>query len=182
MWVKRARNSIERDGGTILKRIHEDWRGSMGSFKERFGSRIHGGVRFTERFNEKFQGDCSRRFLVHWEVHNPVFLWATKRTFNLEEVCKEKLIGKGLKIWRFLGILSPMPTYGFIQVYRFKLPKLMRNSEDQSFPLEIQYTYQSTVVGGGDKAPMVIRTDWSEFEFFGSFWLYFEQKSVFKHF
>ena len=37
----------------------------------------------------------------------------------------------------------------------------------------------------GSKTPqcaMVIRTDWSKFEVFGSFWVYFEQKSVFKHF
>ena len=41
---------------------------------------------------------------------------------------------------------------------------------------------QCTVVGGGDKTSMDIRTDLSKFEFFGSCWVYFEQKSVFKHF
>ena len=41
---------------------------------------------------------------------------------------------------------------------------------------------QCTVVGGGDKAPLVIRTDLSKFEFFGSFWVYIEQKRISKHF
>ena len=41
---------------------------------------------------------------------------------------------------------------------------------------------QCTVVGGVDKTPMVIQTDRDKFEFFGSFWVYFKQKSVFKHF
>ena len=37
-------------------------------------------------------------------------------------------------------------------------------------------TTQCTVVGGGDKTSMVIRTDWSRFNFFGSFCVYFEEK------
>ena len=45
-----------------------------------------------------------------------------------------------------------------------------------------ELNYQSTVVGGGDKTPSIDRTDWSKFEFFGSFWIYLAQKTVLKHF